>query len=251
MRELALELFKLRRKRLFLIIALFLLVQLAWAFASVSISLSRHPEQPDWEALLVTVAAMNGLFLPILIAVSVSRIWDMEHKGRTWNMLLTLSVKPSRLYAAKYVCASLVMLWVGLLQVLAITGFGLSQGFRQPIPFGLMAHFLVGSLLTSIVIIALQHWVSMAVKNQAFALSLGMIGGFFGLTADLFPSEISRIFIWSYYSALSPVRQKLAHDQIHYMIQDLGSLWPALAFLVGTGMAIYLAGRFHMVRKEV
>lgn len=85
----------------------------------------------------------------------------------------------------------------------------------------------------------------------AFALSLGMIGGFFGLTADLFPSEISRIFIWSYYSALSPVRQKLAHDQIHYMIQDLGSLWPALAFLVGTGMAIYLAGRFHMVRKEV
>lgn len=251
MKQLSLEFYKLRRKRLWLIITLFLLVEISWAMISTTISLNRHPDQNGWEALMLMLSSMNGLFMPILVAICVSRICDMEHKGNTWKLLLTLSVHPKQLYTAKFLCACLVMVWVGVLQVLSIIAFGLIRGLEQPVPYGLLAQFLLGVGLTTMVIIALQQWISLAVKNQAFALCLGMIGGFIGLTADLFPFAIRRLFVWSYYTGLSPVQANYVNDRIHFVTQELSALLPLMAVLVLVGLVIYLAGRLHIARQEV
>ena len=194
---------------------------------------------------------MNGLFLPILSAICVSRISDMEHKGNTWKLLLTVSVKRGQLYAAKYICACIVMLWVCILQVFSISAYGIFKGFEQPVPSLLLAQFLVGTVLTNMIIITLQQWVSMAVKNQAFALSLGMIGGFIGMAADLFPLGVRRFFVWSYYTGLSPIKQNYVNEQMQFIVQDLSTLLSLMAVLILAGIAIYLAGSIHISKQEV
>jgi len=175
----------------------------------------------------------------------------MEHKGNTWKLLLTFSVKRSTLYAAKYISASIIMLVACLLQALSIIAFGIINGFKQPVPLILLIRFLIGMVLTNMVITALQQWVSMAVKNQAFALSLGMIGGFIGLAADLFPAGVRRIFVWSCYTGLSPVTQSYADEKIQFIVRNTGSLLPGMVALAVAGIAVYLAGSVHVSRQEV
>lgn len=251
MKLICLEFYKLRHKHIFLMITLFLLVEIMWAFMATSMSISRNPENASWEQLIMMLTSMNGLFLPILSAICVSRICDMEHTGNTWKLLLTVSVKRGKLYAAKYFCASIVMVWVILLQVFSISIFGIIKGFEQPVPLTLLAHFLTGTVLTTMIIIALQQWVSMSVKNQAFALSLGMIGGFIGMAADLFPLGIRRLFIWSYYTGLSPVKQNYVNEKMQFIIQDLNTLLPSIEVLGIAGIIIYLAGSIHISRQEL
>lgn len=251
MKVLSIEFYKLRRKYVFLIITIFLLIEIIWGFIATTMSISRDHENASWENLILMLSTLNGLFLPILSAICVSRICDMEHKGNTWKLLLTVSVKRGQLYVAKYICACIVMLWIILLQVFSITIFGIINNFDQSIPLSMLAQFFIGTFLTSMVIIALQQWVSMAVKNQAFALSLGMVGGFLGMTAALFPLGIRRFFIWSYYTSLSPVKQNFVNEQMQFIIQDFSTLLPLMITLIITGIVIFLAGSSHISRQEV
>lgn len=251
MRVIRLEFYKLRHKHLFLTITLFLLVEIMWAFMATSMSISRNLEIARWETLILMLSTLNGLFLPVFSAICVSRVCDMEHKGNTWKLLLTISVTRGQLYAAKYICACLVMLWICILQVFSISAFGLIKGFEEPVPFLLLAQFLTGTVLTNMVIIALQQWVSMALKNQAFALTLGMIGGFIGMAADLFPLGVRRFFVWSYYTGLSPIKQNYVNEQMQFIIQDLSTLLPMMVVLIMAGNVIYLAGSIHISRQEV
>lgn len=250
MKAISLELYKLRHKHLFLMVTLFLIVEIAWAFMATSMSISRNPDA-GWEPLIAMLSSMNGLFLPILTAICVSRICDMEHKGNTWKLLLTVSVRRSTLYAAKYISASIIMLVACLLQVLAVTAFGIVNGFEQPVPLFILIRFLIGTVLTNMIIIALQQWLSMAVKNQAFALSLGMIGGFIGMVAELLPLGVRRIFVWSYYTGLSPITQSYTSEKMQFIVRDMNSLLPIMVLLIAAGIGIYLAGSVHVSRQEV
>ena len=251
MKAISLELYKLRHKHLFLMVTLFLIVEIAWAFMATRMSISRNPDNAGWEPLVAMLASMNGLLLPILTAICVSRICDMEHKGNTWKLLLTVSVRRSTLYAAKYISASSIMLVACLLQVLAVTAFGIVNGFEQPVPLFMLIRFLIGTVLTNMIIIALQQWLSMAVKNQAFPLSLGMIGGFIGMAAELLPLGVRKIFVWSYYTGLSPITQSYTSEKMQFIVRDMHSLFPIMALLMAAGIGIYLAGSVHVSRQEV
>lgn len=251
MNAVRLEWYKLRRKRLLGMITLLLLVELAWAFMATSVSISRNPEHAGWESLIATVSSMNGLFLPILTAICVSRICDMEHKGNTWKLLRTVMVSPGQLYAAKFMTASIMGLWGCIFQVFSIFVFGMLNDFNPAVPVVLLTRFLLGTMITTLAIITLQLWISVAVKNQAFALSLGMIGGFIGLTADLLPSGLRRLLVWSYYSGLSPIAQSYESEQMSLAVRDIGTLLPVMALLAVVGAALYLAGNIYVSKREL
>ncbi|MGD8190671.1 ABC transporter permease [Brevibacillus ginsengisoli] len=251
MRAIRLEFYKLRRKHLWLMTALFLCVELAWAFMAASMSFSRNPDNAGWETIIALLSTMNGLFLPILSAIIVSRICDMEHKGNTWKLLLSISVKPGQLYAAKYGCASVLMLCACIFQVVAIVAFGKMNAFLQPVPILLLVQFLVGTTVTNLVVIALQQWISTAVKNQAFALCLGMLGGFIGMVGDLFPLSVRRFLVWSYYTGLSPITQQYTSDKIHFFVREISASLPVAGILMAVAITIFLAGRKFVSRLEV
>lgn len=249
MKSISLEFFKLKHKHLFLMITLLISVEIAWAFISVSMSISRNPSTVGWKDIIMTIASMNGLFLPIISAVVASRICDMEHKGNTWKLLISASVKRSYIYAAKYTCACLLLLYASVIQVFAIAVFGTVNSFEHPLPFFLLLRFLGGTMLTSIVIIALQQWVSLAVKNQSFALCLGMIGGFIGMTADLFPAMILPLFIWSYYTGLCPVTYSYLNNSMSFVTRNIETYLVVVVVLIGT--LVYAVGSIHVSRQDV
>lgn len=250
MKAIRLEWFKLRRKRVLLTVLLILTAEMAWAFMAAGTSFSRNPGLAGWEPLIATVSSMNGLFWPILAAICVSRICDMEHKGNTWKLLAALSVKRGALYAAKFAAASAILLGVCLLQALAVAAFGLIQPIGEPVPLLLLVRLVAGTAIATLAVIALQQWLSLAVKNQAFALTVGLVGGFIGLTADLFPQCVSRLFVWAYYTGLSPVSQLYADDTLRFAVRDAGTSWPAMAALLAAGIGIYAVGSFHVSRQE-
>lgn len=249
MKSIRLEFFKMKHKHLGFMVTFIILVEIAWAYMSVGMSISRNPGRVGWYDIVLTVASMNGLFLPIICAVVVSRICDMEHKGNTWKLLISTAVKRSHIYVAKYVFACLILFYAGVLQVFAIVGFGILNQFEQTTPIFLLIKFLGGTMLTNLVVISLQQWISLAIKNQAFALCMGMIGGFIGIVADLFPAAVRRLFIWSYYTGLCPVTYNYENDSMTFITRNIEVY---LVFIViAIGAAIYIGGNFHISRQEV
>ncbi|MEC0245917.1 ABC transporter permease [Paenibacillus chitinolyticus] len=248
-KTLGLEYFKIRRKKIWTMIILFLVVEMLWAFMSISRSIAGNPDLAVWESVFFSISSMNGLFMPIISAIVVSRICDMEHKGATWKMLVATNVGRGHLYAVKYICANSLLLYGILAQAVLMIVFGLIKDFPGAPPIELLIRFIGGSLLTTLAVTALQQWISMAIKNQAFALCLGMLGGFIGMTAGLFPDAVRRIFIWSYYLDLSPVTYLYAEPSGSYMAQ-LVSPGIVVAALIMT-ILFYIAGSIHVTRQEI
>ncbi|MDQ0723061.1 ABC transporter permease [Paenibacillus xylanexedens] len=249
MKALSLEYYKIRRKRIWVMLSLFLAAEMIWASMSMSISISRSAANASWEALIFSIASMNGLFLPIISAIVVSRICDMEHKGNTWKMLMTTNIGRNHVYTAKYICANSLILYGILAQAVFIVGFGLSKNISGPLPFSLLMQFVIGTLLTTLAITALQQWLSLTVRNQAFALCLGMLGGFIGTTSGLFPAGVRHLFIWSYYMDLNPVTYIYSATSGTYV----SGMLPVGLFLAALLMAaiFYFAGNIHASRKEI
>lgn len=247
---LGLEYFKIRRKKIWLMMTLFLLVEILWGFMVTSRFIAKNPDDAVWESVIFSLSSLNGLFMPILSAIVVSRICDMEHKGATWKMLVVTNVDRTKLYAAKYLCANSLLLYGIVTQTVLMIAFGIINDFPGALPFNLLIRFIWGTLLTTLAITALQQWISLAFKNQAFALCLGMVGGFLGMTAGLFPAVVRQLLIWSYYLELSPVT--LQFDQStgsHFLIQHAGPGIAVAALMVS--VLFYIAGSIHIARKEI
>lgn len=198
MKAILLEFYKLRHRYLFLMVTSFILVEILFLFISISRSISQNPENANWNALIVMFASLNGLIFPILIAIIVSRICDMEHKGDTWKLVRSLSVNHDQIYGAKYICASIFVLFACIIQVLSIAVLGIFRDFQNSVLIFLSA------------------------------LSLGMIGGFIGMTADLMPSGIRNLFVWSYYSRLSPVALTYESEILDFIIRGMSILLPTM-----------------------
>lgn len=251
MKVIFLEFYKLRHKHLYLMATLLVLVEILWGLTAANTAISRNPLNAKWEHLILMISSLNSLFLPILTAICVSRICDMEHKGDTWKLLLSFSVRRGQLYFAKYICACSIMLWVIFLQIVTMYCFGQYKSFEQPTPILLLLQFFLGTILTSFAIAALQQWISLAIKNQAFSLSVGLIGAFIGLTSNLLPESIRNLFIWGYYISLSPVKQSFENEEYHFAIQEISTMMPYFTFVLIVSMLIFLAGTIHISRKEV
>ncbi|MBV6715477.1 ABC transporter permease [Paenibacillus chitinolyticus] len=246
---LGLEYFKIRRKKIWIMIILFLVVEMLWAFMSISRSIASNPDHAVWESILFSISSMNGFFMPIISAVVVSRICDMEHKGSTWKMLVATNVGRRHLYAAKYISTNSLLLYGICVQALFIIVFGVIKDFPGTFPIDLLFRFIGGTLLTTLAVTALQQWISFAIKNQAFALCMGMLGGFIGMTAGLFPAAIRHIFIWSYYLDLSPVTYRYAESAGAYLVQPV-SFGIVVGALIMT-VLFYIAGNIHVSRQEI
>jgi len=246
---LGLEFFKIRRKNIGIMMILFLAIEMMWTFMAISKTIARYPDQNAWEAIFFSVSSLNGLFMPILSAIVVSRVCDMEHKGATWKMLVATNVGRGQLYAAKYVCANSLLLYGILAQMILMMAFGLVKGFPGPPSGAWLIQFCGGTLLATLAVTALQQWISLAIKNQAFALCLGMLGGFIGMTAGLFPAAVRRLFIWSYYLDLSPVTYVYAEPSGSYMASP-ASFGTVVAVLT-MSVLFYFAGNIHINRQEI
>ncbi|MNW26196.1 ABC-2 family transporter protein [compost metagenome] len=246
---LRIEFFKLRRRGILLFGIGMLIIEVSWAFTAISMSMARNPQVDVWASLILLVASMNSLLLPLLAAIMASRICDMEHKGNTWKLLLSAAIRPGQLYAAKYLCLCSIMLGICILQSSAILLYGWLISSHEPVPGLLLLRFFCGTILTTATVLALQQWVSIVVHNQAWALCLGMLGACLGMTAELFPASVRILWIWSYYTVLSPVTSSYADEHLQFIIRHVLDTLPGIIGLLLGAALLYTAGHMHLSRQ--
>ena len=225
MKYLCLELYKLKRRKVFLTFVLILGVELLFVFSNYGnnenfLGMISDPNAPAWEDLIVGPATMNGLFLPILAAVIASRICDMEHRGNTWKLLECNNENRKAI----------------LIQALVIVAYGNAVGIVEPLPVKTLWEFVLGTVMVTFVVVTIQVFFSLVFANQLVPMSIGMIGALIGFISTLLPTGIRNILIWGNYAEMMVLGQDTSSGNLQsseLVVRNIDFLPLTILFIVG------------------
>ncbi|AGL01722.1 ABC transporter permease [Desulfoscipio gibsoniae] len=249
MKALAMEFQKTRRRKVWLIVAALIFVQILWALWAFRNMDARDLSQ-GWMYCLYQFPMLNSIMMPVIAAVVASRLCDVEHKGQTLKLLETV-MPAGKLFDAKFQCGALYMLVTVVLQVIFIVISGYTKGFEGDAPLDKLFYYLLFTTAVNLTVLLLQQVLSLLFVNQMVPLTVGLIGGFAGLFILFFPQSLERLFLWGYYGVLMFVRMDWDKttriiDFYYVPIDWLGFITLAVMFC-----AIYMIGRTLFVRKEM
>ena len=174
MKLLQLEFYKCRRRKIVLVCAAVLAVELIWMGAFFTRQ-DAEDLKWGWMLLLYNLSTVDAIILPLSVATLASRNCELEHKGTTWKLLETM-VTPGQLYAAKLAWGGLVLAVLLVIRSGLFLAVGVAQGFSEPLPLGRFGLFTLLSWTVSMMVYALQQGLSLRFANQAAALVCGIAG---------------------------------------------------------------------------
>lgn len=246
---LKLEFFKCRRRKIVLVCAAILAVELLWMGVFFARQDAEDMKQ-GWMLLLYNLSMVDAIILPLSVATLASRSCELEHKGNTWKLLETMA-SPDRLYAAKLGWGALVLAVLLVIRSGLFLAVGLVLNFSGPIPWGRFTLFTLISWAVSMMVYALQQGLSLWFANQAAALVCGISGSFLGILSMLFPPALIRFVPWGYYGLMALVGMDWNETT---RVTRFYWCWPRLSdvALLLIWSAIFLfVGRALFVKKEV
>lgn len=249
MNALKIEWLKAQRRRIWLAPLIILAAQLAWGLYNYK---NMQPAElvQGWASILYTFPLLNAMMMPILAAVTASRLIDVEHKGKTFKLLETLQ-RTETLYDAKFICAALYILLMILLQITVMLVFGLLRGFEGPIPWDKVALYALSTVLVTLTILLMQFLLSLLIENQLVGMIVGLIGAFAGLFALFFPAALQKAILWAYYGVLSGTAMDWDRETRAVDYYFMPYAWKSFIFMALVFAALYIVGRRLFVRKEV
>ena len=241
MKYLCLELYKLKRRKVFLTFFLILGMELLFIFSNYGnnsnfLSMISDPNAPAWEDLIIGPAAMNGLFFPMLAAVDASRICDMEHKGNTWKLLECNNESRNTIWLCKFTLVAALMLTAILIQVFVIVAYGNAVRIVQPLPVKTLLDYTVGTIMVTFVVVIIQVFFSLVFANQLIPMSIGMIGALIGFISTLLPAGIRNILIWGNYAELMVLGQNISSGNLQsseLIVQNINFIPLTILFVAG------------------
>lgn len=245
----ALEFYKTRHRRIWLIVSAMIFVQMLWSIWGVGRMDARELSQ-GWMYFVYKFPLLNSIMMPVIAAVVASRLSDVEHKGQTLKLLNTV-MPAGRLFTAKFICGALYLFAVVLLQIVVMVVTGCIAGFVGNPPLDKLLLYLLFTLAVTLTILLLQQVLSILFTNQMISLCVGLIGGLTGLFTMFFPQGLARLILWGYYGVLMLVGMNWdAGTRImdyHYTPVD----WGGFVTLTVAFCALYIIGRALFVRKEM
>ena len=248
MKVILLEFYKIRRRKVGVIILVLLGVQCLWGLLAFRHMDAKKLSQ-GYMQCLYHFTVLNTIMMPMIAAITASKICDLEHKGQTFKLLLTV-VPAGALYDAKFICASMYMVAVGAAQTVFIIILGKSAGFTEPFPPGYLFYYFVITIVVTVVILAIQQAFSLLFANQMVSFVIGITGSFVGLFSLFLPQTIQRGILWSYYGVLTPVRMNWDSQTRIADLQYIPVDWSSFLLLMGLFAVIYFTGRRCFTRKE-
>ena len=128
------------------------------------------PAAPDelangYSALFYSLPVIEAILMPVMMAVLVSRLWDMEIKGNTPKLLYTLQSRRS-LFAGKAVFGVLEVLLVTVLELVCVPVLGRVHGYTEVFPAGQLAYLFVCTLAVD----CMLFWSPKLVTVQLFTI---------------------------------------------------------------------------------
>lgn len=239
--DLSIELKKTKRRGIWLVIAVLLLVITAWAGHNMN---DERFLEYGWLMTLFNVPLLNAILVPTAIAVFASRIIDMEHKGNTWKLLETLQSKFD-IYITKVLYGFVAVLLFSLSELMAFLVMGYVFGFHGKPDLWAYGLFFIQTFAISFNLYLLQMIISMVFPNQAVALCTGLCGSMAGLFLMYVPQWplLRNLIPWGHYGASMFVGMDAERNQVngfYYMIQDNGCVF----FIIGWLLLLLTGGWF-------
>lgn len=124
-------------------------------------------------------------FLPALLGAGCSLLWRQEHQGSNWNEFMAQPVAVRDLVLAKFSVGALmsILAFVSILVFYVASGFAL--GVPGEFPTTRIAEYVTLGILGSLVVVAIQLDISMAVRNFAAPVGIALAGGVSGVIATV------------------------------------------------------------------
>ena len=203
MRTLYAELKKSRRRHNLLVAVCISLFVLLWATQTGGTGEGRLEQ--GYSGLFYAVPVMNTVVMPLGTAVLASRLWDLESKGNSCRMLLTMQSRKS-LFRGKAAVALLQILLIGVIECAGIPALGKHFGFTEPLDWGQFWWLAISTFAVNTMLFFLWLFLSIRFDNQVPTLAAGMVGSLSGLFAAFMPTVVSYFLPWGYYIPLSTIR---------------------------------------------
>ncbi len=227
-----------------------LLLDLVWMYWIFSTAKAAELAQGYYQ-LLVNLPLVNTITIPIMAAVTASRLCDTENKGNTYKLLCTLQEKGS-IFRNKFLLGSVFLLLFALMQLALIVFIGWRFRISQEFPAEQAAYFFLSTLATSIVLLLVQQILSLQMDNQLYPLFAGMIGTFIGLFSWFFPHLPLRYIIpWGYYCVGCTVNYTWDEDTRIMEFYTIPFSHAAFGLLCLFAVLLYAYGKKRFLKKEV
>lgn len=138
--------------------------------------------QSEWFSLWTQHTLFTDyFFLPIMLGVYCSYIMHEEENNHNWNKVLTMPLSRSTVFLAKMITAGfmvlLSMVWICILFIIS----GKAAGIASPVPYGRIVLWCIFGSLGGMVMVSVQLFVSLFIKNFAVPVGIALIGGISGL----------------------------------------------------------------------
>ena len=159
---------KQRRRRIWIVPLGFLVILFLWAFIGKR-SLSAEDLARGYSYTLYQFPLLNVVLVPVMTAVIASRLCDMEIKGNTLKLLCTLQ-KRSSFYDWKFIHELKYLLIFTIGEGILVPLIGMFCHFTQKLPLSLVFLHVGTTTLVSLVLLTLQHFLSLMSSNQILPL---------------------------------------------------------------------------------
>lgn len=249
-RELRTELFKVRRRYLWLLPIGAVFIEFLWIYTNDYL---RRPEilAEGYYELLFQLPLMNTIFLPLILAAIASRICDAENKGNTWKLLCTLQQK-GHLFDAKLLLGALYILFLTLLEAVNLLLLARLIRVTQAFPLRHFLIFLGVLLLVSLTIYLMQMVLSLLISSQLIPLFIGLLGSLLGLFSAFFPvGSLAAITPWGYYMMGETISSLYDADTRTITLYEASFPTGWFVFYLAAACILYLVGKRLFLNKEV
>lgn len=130
--NLSIELLKAKRTKSFLISILVMGVGFAWAIVAATRYLS-NPNIHQISLIFYMIKEVNGLILPIVVALFVSRIVKNEKEGNTFKLLLANGENVRHIFLSKLGLTMFVLTFLAFLEGVVVQLIAILSGLEMPV----------------------------------------------------------------------------------------------------------------------
>ncbi|PFG33236.1 ABC transporter permease [Sanguibacter antarcticus] len=176
------ELIKLKRSSTWIIAVI--LPVLTVVTGTINLANNTDALDAGWASFTSQVVLFYGLlFYSMGISLLAAAVWRVEHRGTSWNLLLTSTTGATRLVLAKI---AVVLLPVAIMDTVLVTGTAISGtlvlNLEGPVPWEVVAVGLI-AVVAALPLIALQSLLSMLLRSFAAPVALCLVGCVLGIAA--------------------------------------------------------------------
>lgn len=184
-----------------------------------------------WRGLLSQIHTLVPVTLMLGIAIIASMVANVEHQMNGWKQLLALPITRSSAFTAKFLLCLMLLFGSCILLAIGAIGLGIALQFGTDFPLVDIVKMSFYPMIAATPVLALQLWLSVVMKNQAFPLTVGIACAIFSSFALKLPDWF--LWIWP------------------YLYNEAGKPEYYLALGVVVGIVMLVCGLIHFARRDV